>query len=85
MPQKSKANRGVIFACAKQRQAGCLPMDNNMRKVLRQIDGHRSLASVAFAAGLTMTELQEAIGALVLMKLIEPIDPNIQTYHAKLN
>ncbi len=60
-------------------------MDNNMRKVLRQIDGYLSLASVAFAAGLTMTELQEAIGALVLMKLIEPVESNIQTYHVKPN
>ena len=84
MPERSsKPTRGVIFACADRRPVGCLPIDNNMRKALRQIDGHRSLASVAFAAGLTMTELQEAIGALVQMKLIEPVQIKYESSHAK--
>ena len=45
-----------------------------MRKVLRQIDGHRSLASVAFVTGLSMTEMQETVRALVEMNLIAPVD-----------
>ncbi len=81
MQVKPKPTRGIIFACSDRRSFDCLPIDNNMRKVLRQIDGHRSLASVAFAAGLTMTEMQETIRALVQMELIEPVESQIQIYH----
>ncbi len=74
MGTKSRPTSGVIFACLDQDLHRCLPIDTNMRKVLRQIDGHRSLASVAFVTGLTMIEMQETIRALVEMKLIVPVD-----------
>ncbi len=73
MRTTSKSFSGVVFESSKRNHPGYLPIDNNMRKVLRQIDGHRSLASVAFVTGLTMTEMQETIRALVEMKLIAPI------------
>jgi hypothetical protein len=72
MRSKSKRPARVIFECLENPQDCCLPIDDNMRKVLRQLDGHRSLASVAFVTGLNMTEMQETIRALVEMKLIAP-------------
>ncbi|MDJ0802681.1 MAG: hypothetical protein QNI89_07855 [Desulfobacterales bacterium] len=83
MRARPKPSQGVIFACPDRGQIGCFPIDNNMRKVLRQIDGHRSLASVAFAAGLTMTEMQETIRALVQMELIVPVESEFGKYHGE--
>ena len=74
MRTKSKPTSGVIFTCSRHDAHCALPIDNNMRKVLRQIDGHRSLGSVAFVTGLSMTEMQETIRALVEMQLIVPVD-----------
>ena len=74
MRKKSNSTGGVIFACSDPEQPCYLPIDDNMRKVLRQIDGHRSLASVAFVTGLSMTEMQETVRALVEMNLIIPVD-----------
>ena len=74
MRKKSNSTGGVIFACSDPELPCYLPIDDNMRKVLRQIDGHRSLASVAFVTGLSMTEMQETVRALVEMNLIVPVD-----------
>ena len=81
MQANANPTRGVVFVCADRQPNGCLPIDNNMRKVLRQIDGHRSLASVAFATGLTMTEMQETISALVQMELIVPVESRFEDCH----
>ena len=75
MTQQPRPSRGVIFSSSARIPHDCPPMDSNMRKVLRQVDGHRSLASVAFAAGLTMSEMQDAVRALVAMNLIAPVSP----------
>ncbi len=74
MRTKSRPTNGVIFTCSNQDRRCYLPIDENMRKVLRQIDGHRSLASVAFVTGLSMTEMQETVRALVEMNLIVPVE-----------
>ena len=81
MQVKPQPTRGIIFTCSDRRPIDRLPIDNNMRKALRQIDGQRSLASVAFAAGLTMTEMQETIRALVQMELIVPVESGPREYH----
>jgi hypothetical protein len=65
--------RVAVFRRCSETDLSHLILDLNMIKVLRQLDGHKSLASVAFAAGLTMTELQNAIKSLVDLGLIEPI------------
>lgn len=74
MKTRSRPFGGVIFECLNQSQVCSVPIDENMRKVLRQIDGHRGLASVAFVTGLTMTEMQKTIRALVEMELIVPVE-----------
>ncbi len=74
MRKNVRPTSGVIFTCSNPEQPCYLPIDENMRKVLRQIDGHRSLASVAFVTGLSMTEMQETVRALVEMNLIAPVD-----------
>ena len=81
MQVKPQPTRGIVFTCLDRGPIDCLPIDNNMRKALRQIDGQRSLASVAFAAGLTMTEMQETIRALVQMELIVPVESGPREYH----
>ena len=73
MKTKSRRSSGVVVECSPHHPHCRLPIDENMRKVVRQIDGHRSLASVAFVTGLTMTEMQETIRALVDMELIVPV------------
>ncbi|MBL0714395.1 MAG: hypothetical protein JJV98_11905 [Desulfosarcina sp.] len=75
MKKKTGRTKGVVFECSDLHDARNLPIDDNMRKVLRQVDGHRSLASVAFVTGLSMAEMQETINALVDMELIVPVDP----------
>lgn len=65
MGKTSEAFSGVVFACSNQDPYDHLPIDKNRHKILRQIDGHRSLASFAFVTGLTMMERQEATRAIV--------------------
>jgi len=65
--------RVAVFRRCNGTDTGQLVLDLNMTKVLRQLDGHKNLASVAFAAGLTMSELQNAIRSLLDLELIEPI------------
>ncbi len=65
MVTRSEAFSGVVFACSDRDQYGCLPIDNNRRKVLRQIDGHRSQAGGTIVTGLPTMEMQEVTRAIV--------------------
>ena len=49
-------------------------IDGNMVKILGLLDGHKSLASVAFASGMSMTDFQKAVKTLIEMDLIVPTD-----------
>jgi hypothetical protein len=75
--------RVAVFRRCNGADMGQLVMDLNMIKVLRQLDGHKNLASVAFAAGLTMSELQSAVRSLVDLELIEPIAMNYNRVRAE--
>jgi len=48
-------------------------IDNNMEKILKALDGYRSLASIAFTTGMNMSEFQKAVKTLISMDLIKPI------------
>jgi aminopeptidase-like protein len=49
-------------------------IDGNMRKILRLVDGYKGLASIAFASGMSMTEFQKSVKALIDLNLILPAD-----------
>jgi len=49
-------------------------IDDNMSKILSLLDGHRSMASIAFASGMSMAEFQKAVKALIDLDLIVPVD-----------
>ena len=49
-------------------------IDANMRKILRLMDGQKSLVSVAFASGMTMSDFQTSVRRLIDLNLIAPID-----------
>jgi len=75
--------RVAVFRRCSGTDFGQMVLDLNMVKVLRQLDGHKNLASVAFAAGLTMSELQNAIKSLVDLELIEPISLDRETWRSE--
>ena len=64
MGTTSEAFSGVVFACSNQDPYLYLPINNNMRQVLQQIDGHRSFASFAFVTGRTMMKRREVTLAI---------------------
>lgn len=49
-------------------------IDGNMSKILKVLDGQRSLASIAFSTGMNMSDFQKAIKELISMDFIEPVD-----------
>lgn len=49
-------------------------IDENMKKIYRLVDGYKSLASIAFASGMSMTEFQISVKALIDLNLILPAD-----------
>ena len=63
-----------VFRCS-----GYVPEDDdridyNMLKILSVLDGQKSLASIAFASGMSMSDFQETIKALIELNLIIPIE-----------
>jgi aminopeptidase-like protein len=63
----------IIFSCSEALDLNDDRIDSNMLKILRVLDGHRSLASIAFTAGMSMGEFQKAIKTLISMDLIKPV------------
>ncbi len=49
-------------------------IDHNMKRILQVLDGNKSLASLAFAAGMSMSDFQKAIKALIELNLIISVD-----------
>jgi len=49
-------------------------IDHNMSKILSVLDGPKSMASIAFACGMHMSDFQKAIKALIELDLIRPAE-----------
>ena len=64
----------VVFRCLEQIHAEDDQIDGNMLKILNLLDGYRSLASIAFATGMSMSEFQKAVKALIARGLIAPVE-----------
>jgi aminopeptidase-like protein len=47
-----------------------------MVKILNILDGRKSIASIAFASGMTMSDFQRAIKNLIALDLIEAAEPD---------
>jgi len=63
----------VVFRCSESVYANDERIDANMSKILSALDGHRSLASIAFTTGMNMSDFQRSIKALIELDLIEPV------------
>ena len=63
-----------VFKCLPDIRPNDARIDGNMMKILNLLDGHKSLASVAFASGMSMTDFQKAVKTLLEMDLIVPVD-----------
>lgn len=71
----------AIFKMRVFRSAGQVPksdhrIDVNMAKILSVLDGRKSIASIAFASGMTMSDFQRAIKNLIALDLIEAAEPD---------
>jgi len=71
--QRGKQMR--IFRCRTSHIADETRIDAPMKKIIQLVDGRKSLASIAFASGLTMSDFQKAVKMLIDMELIVPVDP----------
>ena len=63
----------TIFRCSETLDRDDERIDSNMLKILSVLDGHRSLASIAFTTGMSMSEFQKAIKTLISMDFIKPV------------
>lgn len=64
----------IVFRCSETLEMDDDRIDSNMLKILSALDGHRSLASIAFTAGMNMSDFQKTIKTLIAMNLIEPVE-----------
>lgn len=65
-----------VFRCAGEVPESDHRIDVNMAKILSVLDGRKSIASIAFASGMTMSDFQKAIKTLIELDLIETIEPD---------
>lgn len=63
-----------VFQCAGYIPKNDARIDYNMLKILNVLDGQKSLASIAFASGMSMSDFQKTIKALIELDLIVPIE-----------
>ena len=49
-------------------------IDAHMRKIMLLLDGRKSLVSIAFASGMTMSDFQKSVKKLIDLELIVPAD-----------
>jgi hypothetical protein len=52
-------------------------IDDHLRRILSLVDGQKSLAGIAFAAGMEMSDFQRAIKALIDLDLIVPLETSV--------
>jgi Ni,Fe-hydrogenase III large subunit len=65
----------VVFRCSDAVAADDERIDSNMMEILKYLDGHRTLASIAFITGMNMSDFQKSVKALIALSLIEPVAP----------
>jgi aminopeptidase-like protein len=65
-----------VFRCSGEVPKNDHRLDDDMVKILRVLDGRKSIASVAFASGMTMSDFQKAIKTLIELDLIEATAPD---------
>jgi aminopeptidase-like protein len=63
-----------VFQCSGDISTDDARIDHNMVKILSVLDGQKSLASIAFASGMSMSDFQKTIKALIELDLIVPIE-----------
>ena len=63
-----------IFRCQSASLRDDDRVDANMRKIFQLVDGRKSLASIAFASGMTMSEFQKSVKRLIDLGLIVPVE-----------
>jgi hypothetical protein len=62
----------LVFERIVRNELGDFSMDHRMLTVLMELDGQTDLAGVAHSAGLTMSQMREAIAKLLQLGLIRP-------------
>ena len=65
-----------VFRCSGVIPEGDERIDLNMIKILRVLDSPKSMASIAFACGMSMSDFQRSIKALMALDLIQPAEVN---------
>jgi len=65
-----------VFRCSGDVPKNDQRLDDNMVKILSILDGRKSIASIAFASGMTMGDFQKAIKNLIELDLIEATEPD---------
>jgi hypothetical protein len=63
-----------VFQCSGKIPKDDDRIDHNMLKILSVLDGQKSLASIAFASGMSMSDFQKTIKTLIELDLIVPIE-----------
>ena len=63
-----------VFRCSGVIPEGDERIDSNMLKILRVLDSPKSMASIAFACGMSMSDFQRSIKALIELDLIQPAE-----------
>lgn len=62
------------FRCSENMSEDDDRIDHDMFKILSVMDSPKSLASIAFACGMSMSDFQKSIKALIELDLILPIE-----------
>ena len=65
-----------VFRCSGDVPKNEHRLDDNMVKILSVLDGRKSIARIAFASGMTMSDFQKAIKNLIELDLIEAVKPD---------
>jgi aminopeptidase-like protein len=76
MSKPSASFKMRVFRCSGDVPKNDHRLDDNMVKILSVLDGRKSIASIAFASGMTMGDFQRAIKNLIELDLIEATEPD---------
>jgi aminopeptidase-like protein len=63
-----------IYRCRSEAFGDDDRIDANMRKIISLMDGRKSLVSIAFASGMTMSDFQKAVRSLIERGLIVSVE-----------
>lgn len=76
MSKPSASFKMRVFRCSGGVPKNDHRLDDDMVKILNILDGRKSIASIAFASGMTMGDFQKAIKNLIALDLIEAAEPD---------